>query len=336
VKHLTYIVALFLFSGVLSAETIFVSPQGTAEANGSSWTATTDLVTALANAKVGDEVWVQSGTYLPTTDANRGASFILPAGVLLYGGFAGTEADIDERPLKGKSTLSGNIGETEEDSDNVYTVLILAADADESSLIDGFIIAEGTARDFTQGFLEGNAGGGIFVASAESFLPAHQIFNCDFINNKAHNGGAIYVSAGNSSFDNCSFKNNTADFKGGAIYNQGAGTIVNTIFTSCHFENNAAKYGGAMTNNGKDGVATPLVLKCVFVRNVAKSNGAAIYNITNETGECLTITEETLFDGNESILGDVIATKGAKRSLAQKQSESDNMAIQIGGAKAKK
>ena len=58
--------------------------------NGSSWTnAYTDLQAALAKAKAGDEIWVAAGTYKPTNGTDRTKSFVMTAGVAIYGGFAG-------------------------------------------------------------------------------------------------------------------------------------------------------------------------------------------------------------------------------------------------------
>ena len=82
-------VALAAMAG---AKTIYVSPSGSASADGSSWaTAVDNLPSALALATAGDEVWMAAGTYAVTQTIN-----VLP-GVDIYGGFAGTESSIDER-----------------------------------------------------------------------------------------------------------------------------------------------------------------------------------------------------------------------------------------------
>lgn len=335
-KHLALLIFLTLVGGSISATTIFVSPTGDEGKVGQSWTTATTLNQALATANSGDEVWVLAGTYVPTTDENRFASFVIPAGVKVYGGFRGNENSPGERSADKRSVLSGNIGNPQVDSDNSYTVVTMRAGTGAPSLIDGFKITEGTARGFTQGFGAINAGGALYIEATPGVLPAHQVINCKFSKNKAHNGGAIYVSAGATSFENCHFLNNHADSKGGAIYNMGQGTELHVKFLDCYFQDNAAKYGGAMTNNGENGVAVPLLVGCQFVDNVAKSNGSSIYNMTNEVGECSIITEACLFQGNASILGDDVATKGGKKSLAQLKKESNNIGIIISGGKAKK
>ena len=335
-KQIALYISFFLSCSFLSATTYFVSPHGSTAVNGVSWQAPTTLLHALDLANSGDEVWVAKGTYLPTYTTDRFASFSVPAGIKVYGGFSGTEQRVADRSGSEKSTLSGNIGNPDTDSDNAYTVLTLKVGKGEQSLIDGFIITGGTARSFTNGFAANNAGGGIYIESRTGVLPRHLIVNCNFTDNKGHNGAAVYVSGGSSSFENCRFINNHADFKGGAVYNMGAGSQLNVRFLECHFEDNAAKYGGAMANNGENGVAIPLLIGCGFLHNVAKSNGAAVYNMTNETGDCSIITEACYFDGNASILGDDIATKGDKKSLAQLRTESNNIGVIISGGRAKR
>ena len=331
-KYLLTVLSLFLLSFQASATRWYVSPSGTPTADGSSWTATTTLTSALSRVVAGDEVWVLQGTYLPADRPGRNASFRVPAGVRLLGGFAGHETTRVQRPASARSVLTGNLGDPASAKDNAFTVVTLLANRPAASTLDGFTITEGSARNFTTGFSHASAGGGLYVEAAPTFLPAHFVLNCSFVANKGHNGAGAYVAAGNTSFENCDFRDNVADFKGGGVYVQGAGTEANVRFHECTFESNGAKYGGALANNGENGVVHPLLVRCNFVLNVAKSNAAAIYNMTNETGECSVVTEQCLFDGNESILGDDIFTKGAKRSLADLQQSANESEVIISGA----
>lgn len=336
-KYLLILTTLLLFTLTASAERIFhVSVDGAAAQSGSSWDAPTDLATATAQAVAGDQVWVEAGTYLTTSGSNRSISIRLAAGVRFFGGFAGDETTVGDRPAGVQSVLSGDIGARGTADDNAYTVLTLLNDTNAETTVDGFVIAGGTARNFTQGFTTGNAGGGIYIAATGNQLPSHQISNCTIRNNKGHNGAGVYVAGGNSSFDNCLFADNIADFMGGAIYNQGAGSEANVRFTECDFERNGADYGGAMANNGENGISTPLAISCTFSFNVARTTGAVAYNMTNETGACSLINERCGFDNNSSILGEDIATKGDKKSLAQLQQDSRNARVTISGASSKK
>jgi hypothetical protein len=114
--------------------------------DGSSWaSAFNDLQDALATATAGDEIWVAAGTYKPTTDGNREISFNLESGVSLYGGFAGTETDLDERDWEVNSTvLSGDIGVPGSVVDNSYHVVY--ASGITGVTLDGLTITGGNQR----------------------------------------------------------------------------------------------------------------------------------------------------------------------------------------------
>ena len=81
-----------------AGSTIYVKADAGGANNGSSWTdAYTDLQDALSVTVSGDQIWVAAGTYYPTTDTNRSATFALVNGVGIYGGFAGVETLLTER-----------------------------------------------------------------------------------------------------------------------------------------------------------------------------------------------------------------------------------------------
>lgn len=68
---------------------------------GANWAeAFTDLQQALAAATTGDTIWVAAGTYKPTATTDRTVSFVLKDGVALYGGFSGTETDLEDRDFE--------------------------------------------------------------------------------------------------------------------------------------------------------------------------------------------------------------------------------------------
>lgn len=105
--------------------TIFVNLEAKGSNNGSSWSnAYTNLQTAIANAKSGDEIWVAKGIYRPTLKTERTVSFVLKNGVKMYGGFAGNETSINQRDIeKNVTKLSGDIGTQGSNSDNTYNVV---------------------------------------------------------------------------------------------------------------------------------------------------------------------------------------------------------------------
>ena len=86
--------------------------------NGTSWqNAYLSLQDALEEAEVGNEIWVAEGTYYPDEGASqtpddRNSSFHLKSGVVVYGGFNGTETMVSQRnhlPETNGTILSGDI-----------------------------------------------------------------------------------------------------------------------------------------------------------------------------------------------------------------------------------
>ena len=92
------------------------------------WAEACDLSYALDYTGDGAEIWAAAGTYLPTVRTDpadpRSATFILPNGVKVYGGFAGTETSRDQRNWVAHPTiLSGDLGTAGNWSDNSYHVV---------------------------------------------------------------------------------------------------------------------------------------------------------------------------------------------------------------------
>ncbi|MBC6993341.1 hypothetical protein QWY85_16825 [Neolewinella lacunae] len=311
-------IATFLVAASGQATRIYVSPAANGSLAGSSWANATSVEDALARVVAGDEVWMLQGTYPTSRTGNREASFVVPAGVQVYGGFLGSEASPTERPAGVKSILSGDIGVVGEHADNAYTVVLMLSAGNLSSILDGFVITHGCARNFREGFGTGSAGGGLFIQGAPGATAAHQISNCHFTANRAHNGAAVFVSAGRPSFIACSFVYNTSDYNGGAVYNYGVGSEVSPIFNQCQFVDNGSNSGAGMTNNGTNGSASPLLLDCNFTNNVSTINGAAIYNISNDTGRCNLVMEGCTFEGNDSILGEDVSDSGVSPDYAER------------------
>ena len=265
---------------------------------------------ALRLAVAGDEIWVARGTYHTSRLVDRAASFVVAAGVRLYGGFAGKEQQLKQRHPDAQSILSGEIGVRHDRRDNAYSVVRLQARGRLSSTLDGFHIIGGCGQSYTDGLGARNAGGGLYMEGNATAPNNHLINNCTFEDNYAHNGGAVYLGGGNPVFTNCIFVANTADFHGGAVYNNGRGTNAGPTFEQCSFIDNASNSGAGMTNDGRNGQASPLLVSCKFIDNVSLINGAAIFNIQDENGVCEPVLEDCTFLGNESILGDDMAEQG--------------------------
>ena len=286
-------------------ETIFVKANATGENDGESWeNAFTNLTDALEEADEADQVWVAAGTYYPTLDTNRSASFIIPNGVEILGGFpnVGNPEIGNRNPSTNLTILSGDIDQDGNLANNSYTI-IYTKNVDASTILDGFTITGGNADgDVTNSFpvlLEN--GGAAWYNEAINFENSNPtIKQCIFSNNFAANrGGAMYHRADNEghtnySLINCIFQNNTAERAGGAIFNtqSNIGAECSPTVSSTNFlSNTAGESGGAIFNNGAYfGVASGTYTNCNFSNNEAtNNNGGAIFNnatfqgITNPT-----------------------------------------------------
>lgn len=148
------------------------------------------------------------------------------------------------------------------------------------------------------------AGGAIFVAGSSAEIT---INDCDFLDNHAPygSGGAIAVTAAKSVAINAgtTFKNNSCNYEGGAIYMLKNFTIAGTNADPVLFENNKTTHTGNQVGNGgaiwlNEGT-TSTVRYARFVDNCAGvgnsfSNGGGIYM----KGVTKFLAENCYFSGN--------------------------------------
>ena len=282
---------------------IYVTQPGAGLRDGSSWdNALGDnqlqiAIDAAANCGGNGQVWVATGVYKPTTGSDRNASFALRNGVALYGGFAGTETALTDRPAinpvggpggasqPSSTTLSGNIGTVGNSNDNSFHVLNNPTGLTTTAVLDGFVITGGAG---------GTQGGGMLNDGSSP-----TIRKCSFVGNSASAPGTTNTNQGgamantNSSspqLTNCVFQSNLV--AGGFTTNQG-GAMANTNgsspqLTNCVFQSNSAtgsstnpnfsKLGGAMANTNSN----PKLINCAFLSNSASGSGnnlgGAMYN----------------------------------------------------------
>ncbi|MBV6653482.1 MAG: hypothetical protein KI786_07000, partial [Mameliella sp.] len=133
--------------------------------DGLQWlTAYSNLSIALEVAEAGDSIWVSQGFYRPTNGADRHATYEIPKGVKIFGGFLGNEATFEERDTFGVlSILSGDIGVFTDSTDNCYHVLT-ARSPDEHTVLDRFHIRHGNSNGNT---FDTRYGGGLFITTEE-------------------------------------------------------------------------------------------------------------------------------------------------------------------------
>ena len=299
---------LILFLGSVSAARYHVATTG--GGNGASWSqALPDLQRALAVAAAGDEIWVAAGTYLPTGSGDRTASFRIPSGVAVYGGFQGTETRLGERDWQRHATiLSGDLGTPGDPGDNSYTIVYFER-ASSATILDGFTLSSGRAKGFVRGADPTAAGAAIFNSGANG-VSAPTIRHCTFFDNHAREGAGIYNYAGNGRCEPrivaCAFLENKADFNGGAIFNNGDGGVCNPHIIGCHFEGNSAVYGASILNSGRSGVCKPVIEDSVFIANRSGMSGSVVYNTVGADGEVYaTLTACRIGDNHSTVGSDV-------------------------------
>lgn len=246
------------------ANVIFVNINNTVAPtqNGTSWaTAYSNLQTALTNVAANTEIWVAQGIYKPTVNTDRTISFSIPSGVILYGGFMGTETNQNQRDFRANITiLSGEIGSATTVNDNSYHVVTFLG-VNSITVLDGFTVMRGNAN-LTAGRMHPEPspmmqpitiddGGGISLDNGSSPL----IINCKIISNDAVAGGGLYATNNsNPIIKNTVFMDNQATF-GGACYHIGS----NPIYQEVLMAGNKAT-GGAMYNNNSNPMITNATL----------------------------------------------------------------------------
>ena len=258
--------------------------------NGSSWSnALGELADALRYAKENKNlwtasnpllIWVAAGTYNPLYDPAdatfgrvpksypRQASFLLVDNVQLYGGFEGTETNLNARNWNtNKTILSGDIGTQGNRTDNVYQVVISIATQIEpitkNTVVDGFTITGGFGAENTSRIING--------------------YNVDAIN-----GAGMYNTYSSPKLANLIISGNYVPYNGGGMFNYYSfPTLTNVMFTD-----NSASRGGGMANWS----SSPKLTNVTFSLNNAQMFGGGMYNIYSSP----TITNAT-FSGNHSI-----------------------------------
>ncbi len=265
-------------------KTIYVDARAPGGNTGASWTnAYNFLQDALAAATNGDEILVAQGIYIPDSDLShpagtkdRTATFLVPSGVTLRGGYAGTgETDPEARNVGiYKTQLSGDLNGDDENAfanreDNSFHVVELL-DLTAVVVLDGFVITGGNAN----GVDADSEGGGARVRNSNASL-----HDCMFASNKAlGSGGAMSGYNSNLRLHNCVFADNRAESQnadGGAIANW-YGTL---FLNRCLFMRNYARDdGGALAQN-----CDATIMNCIFSNNSSASTGGAIYYLKGST-----------------------------------------------------
>jgi len=177
---------------------IYVDDSASGLNDGTSWAnAFEDLQDALAAATDGYEIWVDDGTYKPTSGVDRTIKFTIPEGVELYGGFGGFEAlrnqrDWDLFPAILSGAIGG-VGETDNSRQIIYS------STSEGIVIDGF--------DIRKAYNEVITGGAIILSNGNPIIKHCKIHDNYALGGSAFVGGSMEPIT----FEECLFYDNTTD-----------------------------------------------------------------------------------------------------------------------------
>jgi hypothetical protein len=258
---LTGLLLVLASPGIAAPPRVYVDDNATGLNDGSSWTnARRTLIDALRTAPAGAEVWVASGEYLARyAEEPLLGSLRIRSNISIYGGFAGTESRLEDRPSDPLAVPSVVRGAG---ANHVFI-----ADRVFGSVLDGFIIKEGSGDSTPMDVLEG--GGGLITNGASL-----TVRNCEFTANTSgyklidvsgprpylNGGGASIRNGSNVVFDRCVFRGNILKNGSGTARNvtsypmsRGAAMAVeqsNVEIIDCTFINNRTGNGGGGTSIG--------------------------------------------------------------------------------------
>ncbi|MFO7562202.1 MAG: choice-of-anchor Q domain-containing protein [Enhygromyxa sp.] len=278
---------------------IRVKPNGNDNLLGLTWVdAKQTLGAALDAAEAFGEpcaIWVAAGTYHPTADGDRTASFVLRPDVWVYGGFAGTELALEQRDwVANLTTLSGDIGVPGDPSDNSHHIVVAA----DNSRLDGFTITGGNS----QGAVDRHGVG--VRAGAVDFVLAHSIVidnhggvggnnEVGSIGGQGGSGVGLFQLGGSLRIEDVVFRDNLAGKGGdgsaiGGFGGEGAGAFVREVSSleirgSSFIDNRSGDGGAGMQLGGSAGPgagleiigqgAEILIVDCLFQGNQGGEGG---------------------------------------------------------------
>jgi hypothetical protein len=233
----------------------YIKPIATGRGDGSSWSNASNDIQAMINKAGIQELWVEAGTYKPSTIANGGynqhdMTFVLKEGIRLYGGFAGTETQLSQRSWEThKTILSGDIGVQGDSTDNVGHIVVIVGSPDNpitsATVLDGFTLTGGNTNN-----------------SYSLDINGQIVYNY---------GGGVFNMYASPTLSNLVISRNTSYYYGGGMYNEQASPLLNNVTIS----QNWAYHGGGMCN---DEHSVPVITNSSVTENYAQGDGGGVYN----------------------------------------------------------
>ncbi|MDR1120718.1 MAG: right-handed parallel beta-helix repeat-containing protein [Dysgonamonadaceae bacterium] len=208
-RNLLLLFCMTAFVVAASAKTYYVTPTGTGDESGTSWTnALSDIQAAIDAASENDVIWVAQGTYA------LAATLTGKSGVNVYGGFSGSEITLDQRRLDPSLTILDGGGSKR---------VVATGELTSETVWSGFTIQNGRVTPPNSTVTAANCGGGILMRANAT------LDNCIVRNNTSQNetttanniaiGGGIQLWLGNGTITirNCKVTSNTACGRGAGI-----------------------------------------------------------------------------------------------------------------------
>jgi len=281
----------FIIDHIAAApKTFHVSTSPNGAKDGSNWSNTMSLQSALETAQPHDKIWVKAGTYKPTKDKNDNTSsgtsrtFVMRKGVTIYGGFttAGNPTFADRNWINNPTILSGDMGA----NDNVTTTPSSISYSNTSDNINRIVNNENNGLDQTA-ILDGFTLKGSLESGVNNIASSPLIRNCII---KECSYRAVYNQNSSPKYINCTFNKNGGNKEGGALFFTNCADVK---VTNCLFSSNYGSSGGAIHQHNTNLTIT----NCTFSRNYA-SSGGVIH--TNSSGSPSLTLKNSIFYGNTS------------------------------------
>lgn len=295
IYFLTGYLALISFFAIAQTTKRYVKPNGPGD--GSTWeNASADLQAIINISAANDEVWVAAGTYKPAEkiDASGGVrdvSFILKAGVKIYGGLVDGATDLTIRDfVANRSILSGDLNNSNGANDGDAYHVVVSKGSSDGVVLDGFTIQHGFANTATE--LVGiarNQGAGINITNEATSIVFRNLIirnnNCSVTTPIVNGGAGVYLKlSGNSSnctFENVTFDTNNAASSGGNLYFTSVlGSPTVTVLNSKLFGGRGTGGAGIYIIGTDGNVPVLRVLNTIFSENRATAvapSGGGVY-----------------------------------------------------------
>ena len=310
----------------------YVKATATGTMDGSTWANAMTLQAAIDGYMAADVLYLMSGSYTPTDSAGmtpadpRNATYVLPSGIMIYGGFAGTETGANAAAVLAVRALASiaTTNETIIEGDiGTMRTSMLANNADNIKSL--FTLADNarvTLNGLTVGRGKSTTTNGAGLLAGESVRLTIQW--CRFIGNEARSGGAIYMDeTGILTITNSHFEDNEASGDGGTIYlaDDMSGVGRASITGSTFEENNASSTSDGIViyygdNTGTSSMTTPNVItRSSFLNNTAPDGTSRILDAGNRgilylsSGANLAVSS-SLFTGNAADIGSSMYSNG--------------------------